>query len=352
VNKRDRVLAAINLSRPDRAPIRHLLSVPAAILIHREKLLSIINKYPDDFTPSVIRIPKPEELGAESKIGTNRDEWGITWKSTMNGLFGHVHDYPIKSWDDLDGYEFPPLPSQREIEKMKKYVSERKEKGYFAELSFNPRGYGCYFEKMWQLRGFSNLMADFIKKPRKLYEFADRLQEYVMDYIERVLEAKPDAISSQDDWGNQKGLLVRPEFWREFFKPRYKKIFGLVHDHGAYLSFHSDGYTIDIIPDLVEAGVNILNPQFSCHKLEDLAEITRGKVCVASDVDRQYILPRGSPKDVETYIKHVVDLFGYGNDGGLILMGEINVDTPLENVEAMYEAFVEYGEYDWQTNLH
>jgi len=347
MNKRERVLAAVNLDRPDRAPIRHLLSVPAALMINGEKLISILGKYPDDFSPPVFKIPKPEELGPESRKGICRDEWGITWKSSMNGLFGHVYDCPIKTWDDLDDYEFPPLPLRREIDKMKTHVRKHKGKGYFTSLSFNPRGYGCYFEKMWQLRGFRNLMVDFIKKPKKLYEFADRLQEYVMNYMEMVLDAKPDEIKSQDDWGNQKGLMVRPEFWREFFKPRYKKMFDLVHEQGAYLYFHSDGYIMDILPDLIEVGVNVLNPQFSCHRLEELAEMAIGKVCIASDIDRQYLLPRGEPEEVEAYVERVIDLLGYQNDGGLILMGEINLDAPLENVEAMYRAFVKYGEYNW-----
>lgn len=347
MNSRERVLAAVNLDRPDRAPIRHLLSVPAALIKHRGKLVSILKKYPDDFGTLVSRIPLPKELGPESRKGLHKDEWGITWKSTMNGLFGHVYEPPIKTWDDLDNYGFPPLPSPREIERMARYVSEHKKRGYPAELSFNPRGYGCYFEKMWQLRGLRNLMVDFMKRPKELYEFADRLQGYIMDFLEAVLVAKPDIIVSQDDWGSQKGLMVRPEFWREFFKPRYKEMFKQVRDHGAHLYFHSDGFIMDIVPDLIEVGVDVLNPQFSCHELAELGEVTRGKVCIASDIDRQYILPRGKPEEVETYVERVIDIFGYGNDGGLMLMGEINVDTPLENVKAMYRAFRCYGRYSW-----
>jgi len=104
-----------------------------------------------------------------------------------------------------------------------------------------------------------------------------------------------------------------PEFWREFFEPRYKKMPNLEHDHGVYLHFHSDDHIIEIIPDSIEVGVNVLNQQFSCHRLQDLADVTRGKACIASDIDRQYILPKGSPEELEAYIKRVIDIFGCGN---------------------------------------
>ena len=124
-------------------------------------------------------------------------------------------------------------------------------------------------------------------------------------------------------------------------------MFKLVHDYNAYVYFHSDGYIIDIIPSLYEIGVDVLNPQFSCHRLEELADAVRGKMCILSDVDRQYVLPRGTPEDVEAYVKKIIDIFGYGNNGGLIGRGEVNIDVPLENVEAMYKAFVTYGKYKW-----
>jgi len=175
--------------------------------------------------------------------------------------------------------------------------------------------------------------------------FADRLLEYCLKSLSFVLEAKPDAVTFSDDWGAQDRLMVNPSFWREFFKPRYKEMFKIVHDHGAYVYFHSDGYILDIIPDLAEIGVDILNPQFSCFRLEELAETVHDKICIASDIDRQYILPKGSPEEVEAYVKNVIELFSHDGRGGLICRGEINIDVPLENVEAMYKAFEKYGKY-------
>ena len=347
LKRRDRVVATIALEHPDRAPIMHS-PLPGALIKYGERLNAIFVRYPQDFGPSRFEIPKPEELTPDYRKGIHRDEWGTVWISSVDGIHGQVYDYPLKSWEDLEDYEFPPLQRSsssyyiQKFEDLKNRVSKLKSEGYFVLLGFNP---GNFFERMQWLRGFRNLIVDFYRKPKELYEFADRLLEYCLKSIEIVLEAKPDGVSFADDWGTQDRLMINPSLWREFFKPRYKEMFKLVHDHEAYVYFHSDGYIKDIIPDLAEIGVDILNPQFSCFKLEELAEIVHDRVCISSDIDRQYILPHGSPAEVKDYVKKVIELFSHEGRGGLICRGEINIDVPLRNVEAMYRAFQKYGKY-------
>ncbi|MCX8170707.1 MAG: hypothetical protein N3E47_01865 [Candidatus Bathyarchaeota archaeon] len=345
MRSRERVIAAINLSKPDRVPLRHS-PLPGALIKYGEKLMEIFRRYPHDFSPSEFDVPKPEELPADYRAGVHRDSWGTLWSSTVDGIHGQVVDYPIKTIEDYATYEFPQL--QQDLEnygiKLKKNVDEFKSKGFFVMLGFDP---GNFFERLQWLRGFRNLMMDLVRGRRELEAFADRLLEYCISSLQIVLEAKPDAVSFADDWGTQDRLMINPSLWRSFFKPRYRVMFKLVHDYNAYVYFHSDGYIMDIIPDLMEIGVDVLNPQFSCHNLKLLADSVRDRICISSDIDRQYVLPRGSPREVEDYVKMVVELFGYGNSGGLIGRGEVNIDVPLENVEAMYRAFIKYGRYNW-----
>jgi len=343
----ERVVAAITLNNPDRAPIMHS-PLPGALIKYGERLNTIFVKYLQDFGSSRFNIPKPGDLTPDYRRGVHKDEWGTVWTSYVDGIHGQVYDYPIKTWDDLDEYKFPPLQESsssyyiQNMANLKTRVSNLKREGYFVMLGFNP---GNFYERMQWLRGFRNLLIDFVTKPKRLHELADRLLDYCLKSIGFVLEAKPDAVSFADDWGTQDRLMVKPVFWREFFKPRYRELFNLVHDHEAYLYFHSDGYIMDIIPDLAEIGVDVLNPQFSCFKLEELAEAVHDKMCVSSDIDRQYILPKGSPQEVEAYVKNVVKLFSHNGRGGLICRGEINIDVPLTNVEVMYRAFKKYGRY-------
>jgi len=344
---RQRVIATIELNRPDRAPILHA-PLPAALIKYGEKLNEIFLKYPQDFGPSRFSIPKHEELSPSYRKGIHKDEWGTVWATVTDGIHGQVYDHPLKSWEDLDAYEFPPMQGYRQgstiqdVSNLECRILKLREEGYFVMTGFNP---GNFFERMQWVRGFKNLLIDFATKSRRLYEFADRLLDFSLRSIDFVLEAKPDAVNFGDDWGTQDRLMVKPSFWREFFKPRYKKMFDLIHDHGAYVYFHSDGYIIDIVRDLAEIGVDVLNPQFSCFRLEDLAEAAADRMCVSSDIDRQYIMPRGNPREVDAYVERVIELFSHAGQGGLFCRGEINHDVPLENVKAMYRAFKKFGRY-------
>ena len=106
--------------------------------------------------------------------------------------------------------------------------------------------------------------------------------------------------------------------------------------------FHTDGNTIEIIEDLIEIGVDVINPQLSAMDMEKLSDICKGRVCIRTDIDRQHILPYGSKMETREHIKKIIKLFGT-KKGGLILSGEINSDTKLENIQEMYESFEHFG---------
>jgi len=126
------------------------------------------------------------------------------------------------------------------------------------------------------------------------------------DRIPVMHAALPAGILFQDEWGTQRQLIINPKTWRELFKPYYKKLFDTVHNSGRHVHFHTDGNTLDIIPDLIEIGVDVLNPQFSAVNLENLAKIAAGRVCIRSDIDRQYILTRATPEEVDLYVKKII----------------------------------------------
>jgi len=148
---------------------------------------------------------------------------------------------------------------------------------------------------------------------------------------------------------SQTRLFINPDIWREFFKPVYKKEFDLVHKFGAYVFFHSDGYTMDIIPDLIEIGADSLNIQFPINPIEELGRRFGGKVCFDRGLDRQKILPFGTIEDVKKQAKQAVAYLGC-YDGGYIGGGTIASDVPLSNAEAMYKTFTKYGRYPIREN--
>jgi len=162
--------------------------------------------------------------------------------------------------------------------------------------------------------------------------------EKVLEAVGRTLELGVDGIYFSDDWGGEDALLIDPCYWREVFKPRYQQIFKLVHQQGKHVFFHTDGNTLEIIPDLIEIGVDVLNPEIPIMDSEKLSEITKGKVCILTELDRRHLLPHGTPEEIEEEIERQIRLFGT-TEGGIIGRGKIASDVPLANVEAMLCAF-------------
>jgi uroporphyrinogen-III decarboxylase len=119
-------------------------------------------------------------------------------------------------------------------------------------------------------------------------------------------------------------------------------MFRTVTDAGMHVHFHSDGYIINIIPDLIDLGVKVLNCQANIIGLDVLKRRFAGTVCFRTDLDRQRTVPFGTPEDVRRHVRDVLDHLGTPK-GGVIACGEIGPDTPLENIRAMYEAFMSYG---------
>jgi len=343
---RERVIKVIKLEKPDRIPWMHSV-LPAAWDKYGEELKKILRSYPDDFYRLVPVYTGSSGLrtfqyhgGLYSEPGEFTDEWGCTWKKVNPGIAGVVIEHPLEKWESLRDYHFPdPLAYWRfNKPQIKENIYRARKQGKYIEYSG-----GNLFELMQWLRGYENLMIDILTNPDRIHTLAERIVDYNLKSVQQALNFGIDGVVFSDDWGSQTQLMINPSLWRKLFKPHYKRMFKEVHNAGLYVDFHSDGYIVDIIPDLIEIGVDILNPQFSAIDLKQLQKLTTGKVCIRSDLDRQYILSRGSISEVEMYVKKIIELFGYPR-GGLILRGEIGEDVPLENIKTMYKSFLKYGE--------
>ncbi len=336
MNPRERVIRAVEFGGPDRIPI-HRYIMPGAFRRHGQKLIDFLNRTPDDFGVGKLELPpEPDYQQTES-----RDEWGVLWQhfKDVGYSMGEVKEPALPTWDAFKNYQFPPLPSFEGL----------KERIRVTDHNFYVFGSGgSLFEQMQWLRGPANLYVDLAENNDEVNELADRLVEYHIGGIRRSLQAGADACVFGDDWGAQNALLISPELWREFFKPRYRKMFDVVKQYDGHVWFHTDGYTWDILEDFIEIGVDVLNPQHHIMGNRKVADLIAGKVCLRSDLDRQYILPQGTKDEIEHHVKQIVALFG-NFKGGLVLHGEVGPDVPFDNIKVMYEAFERFGTYplDW-----
>ena len=176
-----------------------------------------------------------------------------------------------------------------------------------------------------------------------------RLRDEIVDInlamIDQWLQRKVDGILFFGDWGTQRALLMKPQDWRRFYKPSLERMFRRVREGGAHVWMHSCGNVRAIIPDLIDIGLNVLNPvQPQAMDVRELSREFGGNVAFHGGVDVQGTLVRGTGDDVKREVHELVALFG-SFDGGYIggTSQSIMPETPLDNIIAMYEAFADYA---------
>ena len=139
-----------------------------------------------------------------------------------------------------------------------------------------------------------------------------------------------------DDWGSQKSLLISPAMWEEIFMPMYKEYFSIAKKYGKKTFMHSDGYTLDIIPKLIEIGLDAFNTQIFCMELDKL-EKYRGKITFWGEIDRQHLLPNASVEEISNAVKSVHQSL-YQN-GGCIAQCEFGAGAKPENIRMVFETW-------------
>lgn len=265
------------------------------------------------------------------------DEWQTGWYD--NGHGGITETYPLKSgYETLANYAFPNPYLSGRFAHADELLRQRGDKYVQGAVWFT------LFERLWMLRGFENMLMDPYMDEAAFGNLRDRIVEYNLAIIDQWIEREVDAVYFSDDWGSQRGLLMNPDDWRRFYKPSYKRMFDRVRSGGAHVWMHLCGDITAILPDLIDIGLNVLNPvQPQAMDVRQLSRQFGGKICFNGGVDVQGTLLQGTPEDVKREVHELVALFGKFN-GGYIggTSHSVMPETPLSNIIAMYEAFSEY----------
>jgi len=176
-------------------------------------------------------------------------------------------------------------------------------------------------------------MLDLATNNRRLHRLIAMIEAYNVALVNKYLALGAEFMSFGDDLGNQKALPMSPAMWRKFIKPSYSRILAPCRARDIPVHLHSDGHILEIIPDLIEVGVRVLNPQIRANGLEGLQRMARGKVAIHQDLDRQ-LFPFGTPGEIEEHIGAVYEGL-YLPEGGLMFHAECEPDVPLENIDAI-----------------
>jgi hypothetical protein len=334
LKSRERVSRAIHFQKPDRIPISHGI-LPSVQYQFGDALKAITDKVHEDFGWDLLPDLPKEKLPPMYQPGVNTDEFGTVWSVPEGGRCGIPIGYPIaEDWSNYKDYKWPVFTAG--VPKYRLYSGHMSGKSddYYAR-----GGWIVFFEQMQQLHGFNATLMDLAADRKEIYQLRDDLLAFNMDWLDRWLALDYQGLHFADDWGSQTGMLISPKIFRSFFKPVYAAMFNKVKAAGLDVWFHTDGNIGAILPDLLELGVDVLNCQSSIIGLDKLKPLV-GNMAFRTDLDRQHLLAHGTPAEVKRGVDELFRALGTP-DGGIIACGSVE-DVPLENIAAMYEAFLDF----------
>jgi len=266
------------------------------------------------------------------------DAWGVVWKLRDPRSGSYPVHHPLSRPEAVEEYPFPSPEGGELLVEAKKAVSEI-DRGKVLVAGDN--GWGL-FERAWLLVGMHRLFVWSFRYPEAVKEPIKRIAEVKSRLTERLIEeADVEMIMYGDDWGMEDRLLFSPEWWREFIKPWQAELYRTAREYGVLVYQHSDGKVEDLIPDLVELGVDVLNIQVECNDWPLIVREYGGKPTLWGGVSA-CTLDLGRPDDVAREVELVAEL---GRDGGVVLAPGHSMQYPPENIEAMRRAWIEKGWY-------
>ena len=337
---RERIINSINFKSTDVLPLR-IYAADGGLYEHGQKLVDLIKECGHDFGEftdlALPEPPPPEDFDADGSYhAIKTDEWGTKMEYRIFGIWGHPIGWPLEDMENLDSYKVPKAPTLTEIEFEKAKIQADLHKQKYFLLGEG----GGIFEKMHSLRRFEDVLMDVTLDTPEINKLADMIMEDVAKRVRHSLAIGADGVAFGDDFGTEASLLVSPNTWRTFFKPRYKALMEPVVKAGKKVFMHSCGQLSPLLEEFKDVGVDVIWPQLPAYDLPELATRCR-ELGLALELhpDRGNLMQKGTPEDVKNYVNMLVDTFD-PLAGGSYLYIEIDPGFPWENVQALFETAI------------
>lgn len=271
-------------------------------------------------------------IGFFEDIGNDhlKDVFGVVWDRSVDKDIGIVSGCVLPE-PALDGYEFPDPLENRFFEDIPEAIENHGDLYRSFSIGFS------LYERAWTLRGMENLMMDFHDHPQFVHELLNAIADYNIAQVEKAVTFDIDAVHFGDDWGQQHGLQMGPDIWREFILPPLTRMYKAVTDAGKKVSIHSCGDVDELFDDLIDIGLSLFNPfQPEVMDVPALMKQYHGTLSFHGGLSTQRILPYGTTDEVRAETRKLIEL---GSNGGYILSPAhaVEGDVPLENILAFIE---------------
>jgi len=339
MNSRERVRTALSHETPDRPPI-FATFVPETEV----RLRQITGIDEPDLGVALGNDMVKACAGLETSFYYRDDAeytcpWGIGWRRVPNatGAYTEIVHHPLAGdQSKLDGFSIP----------------DPTEPHHYAAVEEALRCYGTskwiigscqisIFEAAWYLRGMDQIMMDMITDPDYVHALMDKVMEFPRVACRRFIELGVDMVWLGDDVAGQQGMLLSPELWRTFLKPRYARLFAEFKELNPdiRIAYHSCGNCMAVLEELADIGLDVINPiQPAALDPATVKQRFGKRLTLFGGLDVQHLMPFGTPDEVRRKVVELCEVCG--RDGGYILAPahHIQSDTPTQNIMALYEA--------------
>jgi uroporphyrinogen decarboxylase len=360
---RQRALMAIKHQEPDRVPIDNWM-VPEIQkktmeyfgCENYEELLKFLGiDFRNNYGPSYVG-----QTFKKHPDGTVEDLWGVKRKIVTYGK-GTDHE---GTYSEVAESPLEPMTTVEEIEKYDRWASadwwdysKVKQDCDVYHPDYAIINVGDRLDRTAQLkcimylRGVQKTFSDLILNPKITEAIRDHIIHYFVEYDHRVFKAVQGAIDifmMGDDIGGQWGSLLSLDMWRRYFKKGFKTYIDIAHQYGVPVMYHSCGDVKQFIPDFIECGLDILQsiqPRATNMDIKQLKKEFGKDICFQGGMDIQQTLPLGKPEDVREMVRYAMESAKEGGGYIICTAHNIQVDTPIENVVALFEAYHEFGVY-------
>lgn len=361
MNSRERTFLALNPTgrvkhkTGDRIPIDFWATNAMMERLNRELSMTRA-RFLDHYDVDLRYIDGPRYIGPPLEKGA--DIWGVKRSVVAAGSDGRPETYsevmepPLSDADcveDVERYKNWPSPDWFDYSIIKKQCEAILKEGRVVVFMGDRLNRVAQLKPAMYLLGTEKIFVDLAVQEEIVQTVFRKIRTFYLAYLERILSAakgKIDIVLTGDDFGAQNGLLISPEMWRASVKPGFKEYIDLIRRYNTIAMHHTCGSVVDIIPDMIECGLDVLQsiqPEAAGMALADLRKKFGNALCFQGGISVQKIMPYGTPDEIRCEVKYIADLVK--PDGGYIFCTSHNIqaDTPVENITALMDAYLEYG---------
>ena len=363
MDSRQRVALTLAHQEPDRVPVDYWATPEITARLLRRFGLATQEELLQRFDVDFRYLEGPRYVGPEPRVsedGSVEDHWGVPRVRVEVGTgegaaaYREVVHSPLqeaRSVEEIEAYPRWPSPDWFDYEAVRGQAAAARRTGKAVVFMGDRLNRCAQLKPAMYLRGVEQILLDLALRPEIANCLFRRIAAFYLEYVQRTLEAAGggiDIFMMGDDFGTQNGPLLSAEMWRRFLRPGFQAFVSLARRYGCKVAHHTCGSVKPLIPDLIECGLDILNPLQPDARDMDPRELKRlfGRdLCFHGAISIQRALPFGTPDDVRAEVRERVQALAPG--GGFILCTAHNIqaDTPIDNVGALFDACRTLGRY-------